>query len=69
MTQKMIVEFEDGQEPKAVMQAVLKAYKKDGARLVRSQLVRTGAAAPEPDGQGGAFSFSYDSTIYLMGYF
>ena len=25
MTQKMIVEFEDGQEPKAVMQAVLKA--------------------------------------------
>ena len=23
MTQKMIVEFEDGQEPKAVMQAVL----------------------------------------------
>ena len=28
MTQKMIVEFEDGQEPKAVMQAVLKAFKK-----------------------------------------
>ena len=28
MTQKMIVEFEDGQEPKAVMQAVLKACKK-----------------------------------------
>ena len=28
MTQKMIVEFEDGQEPKAVMQAVLKAGKK-----------------------------------------
>ena len=28
MTQTMIVEFEDGQEPKAVMQAVLKACKK-----------------------------------------
>ena len=28
LTQKMIVEFEDGQEPKAVMQAVLKACKK-----------------------------------------
>ena len=28
MTQKIIVEFEDGQEPKAVMQAVLKACKK-----------------------------------------
>ena len=28
MTQKMIVELEDGQEPKAVMQAVLKACKK-----------------------------------------
>lgn len=28
MTQKMIVEFEDGQEPAAVMQAVLKACKK-----------------------------------------
>ena len=28
MTQKMIVEFEDGQEPKAVMQAALKACKK-----------------------------------------
>ena len=28
MTQKMIVEFEDGQEPKAVMQAVLKACKR-----------------------------------------
>lgn len=28
MTQKMIVEFEDGAEPKAVMQAVLKACKK-----------------------------------------
>ena len=28
MTQKMIVEFEDGQEPKADMQAVLKACKK-----------------------------------------
>ena len=28
MTQKMIVEFEDGQEPKAVMQAVLKACQK-----------------------------------------
>ena len=28
MTQKMIVEFEDGQEPRAVMQAVLKACKK-----------------------------------------
>ena len=28
MTQKMIVEFEDGREPKAVMQAVLKACKK-----------------------------------------
>ena len=28
MTQKMIVEFEDGQEPKDVMQAVLKACKK-----------------------------------------
>ena len=28
MTQKMIVEFEDGQEPKAGMQAVLKACKK-----------------------------------------
>ena len=28
MTQKMIVKFEDGQEPKAVMQAVLKACKK-----------------------------------------
>lgn len=28
ITQKMIVEFEDGQEPKAVMQAVLKACKK-----------------------------------------
>ena len=28
MTQKMIVEFEDGQEPKAVMQAVLNACKK-----------------------------------------
>lgn len=28
MTQKMIVEFEYGQEPKAVMQAVLKACKK-----------------------------------------
>ncbi len=28
MTQKMIVEFEEGQEPKAVMQAVLKACKK-----------------------------------------
>ena len=28
MTQKMIVEFEDGQEPKAVMQAVLKACNK-----------------------------------------
>ena len=27
MTQKMIVEFEDGQEPTAVMQAVLKACK------------------------------------------
>ena len=27
-TQKIIVEFEDGQEPKAVMQAVLKACKK-----------------------------------------
>ena len=28
MTQKMIVEFEEGQEPKTVMQAVLKACKK-----------------------------------------
>ena len=28
MTQKIIVEFGDGQEPKAVMQAVLKACKK-----------------------------------------
>lgn len=28
MAQKMIVEFEDGQEPRAVMQAVLKACKK-----------------------------------------
>ena len=28
MTQKIIVELEDGQEPKAVMQAVLKACKK-----------------------------------------
>lgn len=28
MTQKIIVEFEDGQEPKAIMQAVLKACKK-----------------------------------------
>lgn len=28
MTQKMIVEFEDGQEPKTVMQNVLKACKK-----------------------------------------
>ena len=28
MTQKIIVEFEDGQEPNAVMQAVLKACKK-----------------------------------------
>ena len=28
MTQKMIVEFEEEQEPKAVMQAVLKACKK-----------------------------------------
>lgn len=28
MTQKMIVEFEDGQDPKAVMQNVLKACKK-----------------------------------------
>lgn len=28
MTQKMIVEFEDGHEPKAVMQEVLKACKK-----------------------------------------
>ena len=28
MTQKMIVEFQDGQEPKEVMQAVLKACKK-----------------------------------------
>ena len=28
MTLKMLVEFEDGQEPKAVMQAVLKACKK-----------------------------------------
>lgn len=28
MTQKMIVEFAEGQEPKTVMQAVLKACKK-----------------------------------------
>ena len=28
MTQKMIVEFSEGQDPKAVMQAVLKACKK-----------------------------------------
>lgn len=28
MTQKMTVEFEDGQEPKAVMQSVLKACKR-----------------------------------------
>ncbi len=28
MTQKMIVEFEDGQDPKAVMKEVLKACKK-----------------------------------------
>ena len=28
MTQKMIVEFEDGSEPKAVMNEVLKACKK-----------------------------------------
>ena len=28
MTQKMIVEFEEGQEPKAVMRNVLSAYKK-----------------------------------------
>jgi len=28
MTQKMIVEFEEGKEPKAVMQEVLKACKK-----------------------------------------
>ena len=28
MTQKMIVEFEDGKEPKAVMKDVLKACKK-----------------------------------------
>ena len=28
MTQKMAVEFEEGQEPKAVMQAVLKACRK-----------------------------------------
>ncbi|MBR0161843.1 MAG: cation transporter [Oscillospiraceae bacterium] len=28
MTQKMTVEFEEGQEPKAVMQAVLKACRK-----------------------------------------
>ena len=28
MTQKMIVEFEDGQDPKTVMQNVLKACKK-----------------------------------------
>ena len=30
MTQKMIVEFSEGQDPKAVMQAVLKACKKVG---------------------------------------
>lgn len=28
MTQKMIVEFEEGQEPKTVMASVVKAYKK-----------------------------------------
>lgn len=28
MTQKMIVEFEEGKEPKAVMESVLKACKK-----------------------------------------
>ena len=28
MTQKMIVEFEDGKEPKEIMKAVLKACKK-----------------------------------------
>ena len=28
LTQKLIVEFQDGQEPKEVMQAVLKACKK-----------------------------------------
>ena len=28
MTQKMIVEFEEGQDPKTVMKAVLKACKK-----------------------------------------
>ena len=28
MTQKMIVEFEDGSEPKQVMQSVLKACRK-----------------------------------------
>ncbi len=28
MTQKMTVEFEEGQEPKTIMQAVLKACKK-----------------------------------------
>ncbi len=30
MTQKMIVEFEDGSDPKSVMQNVLKACKKAG---------------------------------------
>ena len=29
MTQKMIVEFEDGSEPKQVMQSVLKACRKE----------------------------------------
>ena len=33
MTQKMIVEFEDGTEPKAVMNDVLKGLQKGRARL------------------------------------
>ena len=33
MTQKLIVEFEEGQEPSAVMQEVLKACQKDPLRF------------------------------------
>ena len=60
MTQKIIVEFEDGQEPKAVMQAVLKPAKR-WSQTVRSRC-KDRRRAPEADGQRGAFSSSYDST-------
>ena len=54
MTQKMIVEFSEGQDPKAVMQAVLKACKK--VSLTARSRCKAQCRAPKTCGWRGAFS-------------